>query len=396
MQAAPVEDSDKNRDMSKPDPQEDDELKPGNPLQKEQNSVIPKSQPETELKVVDKGQEHAKSGPEKIHDGPQPKEGQAQQEGKTDEKGPKKEEPVGKKNALQKEVESEDVKASKTQDMASEVIHSEDSKATNADEAPQSQETIAKKPQGKKDDEGAQGQDINAGKPQEKTNEGAQGQDINVGKPQEKTNEGAQGQDINAENQQEKNNEGARGQDINAEKTQTVQEKKTGNVVQTEEDNDNEKKKSSDKLQGQVEPKETEGNKEIDKQKDEPDGEVYDDKDNKDIEESEGQDTRTIGMDENVNSEPNVENDDDNVVVNEDILIQQEKNRSPKENIGLQEESESSHFFAYLVTSAILVAVLYVAYHNKRKIIAFALEGRRSRGGRRPNSGEYQRLEHKI
>ncbi|CAJ0958151.1 unnamed protein product [Ranitomeya imitator] len=156
------------------------------------------------------------------------------------------------------------------------------------------------------------------------------------------------------------------------------------------------KKKSSDKLQGQVEPKETEGNKEIDKQKDEPDGEVYDDKDNKDIEESEGQDTRTIGMDENVNSEPNVENDDDNVVVNEDILIQQEKNRSPKENIGLQEESESSHFFAYLVTSAILVAVLYVAYHNKRKIIAFALEGRRSRGGRRPNSGEYQRLEHKI
>ncbi|XP_065103708.1 uncharacterized protein [Paramisgurnus dabryanus] len=59
----------------------------------------------------------------------------------------------------------------------------------------------------------------------------------------------------------------------------------------------------------------------------------------------------------------------------------------------IEENAESSHFFAYLVCAVIVVAILYIANHNRRKIIAFVVEGRRARGYRRPKTSGYQKLD---
>lgn len=56
-------------------------------------------------------------------------------------------------------------------------------------------------------------------------------------------------------------------------------------------------------------------------------------------------------------------------------------------------EVEDSNFFSYFMFISVMFIVGYVVYHNKQKIMALLLEGRRDRNSRRrPNTSSYRKL----
>merc|ERR1712098_263066 len=59
-------------------------------------------------------------------------------------------------------------------------------------------------------------------------------------------------------------------------------------------------------------------------------------------------------------------------------------------------ESES-HFFTYFMLLSLVAIVAYLVFHNKQKILALILEGRRSQGNRRRSGGrEYRKLDSNL
>lgn len=67
----------------------------------------------------------------------------------------------------------------------------------------------------------------------------------------------------------------------------------------------------------------------------------------------------------------------------------------------IREDAESS-FFSYFMFLMFVIISIYVAYHNKSKILALLIEGRRnrhsSRGGsrRKSHSAEYRKLDSNL
>lgn len=67
------------------------------------------------------------------------------------------------------------------------------------------------------------------------------------------------------------------------------------------------------------------------------------------------------------------------------------------------EDGPDSNFFAYLMFLMLITIILYVAYHNKTKVLALLIEGRRSRSGysrngnrRKHHSAEYRKLDSNL
>ncbi|XP_007891047.2 keratinocyte-associated transmembrane protein 2-like [Callorhinchus milii] len=59
-------------------------------------------------------------------------------------------------------------------------------------------------------------------------------------------------------------------------------------------------------------------------------------------------------------------------------------------------EEDDSHFFFYLVVAAFLVAIIYITYHNKRKIYILLVQSKRWKDGLCSRAVEYQRLDQNV
>ncbi|KFQ35622.1 Keratinocyte-associated transmembrane protein 2, partial [Mesitornis unicolor] len=111
-----------------------------------------------------------------------------------------------------------------------------------------------------------------------------------------------------------------------------------------------------------------------------------------------GDDYSPYEMTPNSRYNPDLEmpEDDDSDIIsnyNEEIKTLDEKIKDV--SVAGLEEEEDSHFFFHLVVVAFLVAVVYVTYHNKRKIFLL-VQNRRWRDGLCSRTVEYHRLDQNV
>lgn len=74
---------------------------------------------------------------------------------------------------------------------------------------------------------------------------------------------------------------------------------------------------------------------------------------------------------------------------------------NPKENVDPFFSNGDSNFFTYFMLLMLLCIIMYVGYHNKSKILALVLEGRRGSGsgrggGRRKHTAAYRKLDSNL
>uniref|UniRef100_A0AAR2KWR8 Keratinocyte-associated transmembrane protein 2 n=1 Tax=Pygocentrus nattereri TaxID=42514 RepID=A0AAR2KWR8_PYGNA len=95
----------------------------------------------------------------------------------------------------------------------------------------------------------------------------------------------------------------------------------------------------------------------------------------------------------NQNQEDN--DDDDDGEEEDDQGLQSKIDVHMKDTTIYNTQDEDSHFFFHLVIIAFLVAIVYITYHNKRKIMLLA-QSRRWREGLCSRSVEYHRLDQNV
>ncbi|XP_048816250.1 keratinocyte-associated transmembrane protein 2 [Lagopus muta] len=119
----------------------------------------------------------------------------------------------------------------------------------------------------------------------------------------------------------------------------------------------------------------------------------------KEILDSDGDDYDTFEMTSNSRYNPDLlempEDDDSDTISNYNEEIKSLDEKIKYVSVSGLEEEEDSHFFFHLVIVAFLVAVVYVTYHNKRKIFLL-VQSRRWRDGLCSRTVEYHRLDQNV